>query len=70
MFVSLVLLIPPYLAYAVIFQKLHLFCRAATIIATTPGILWALDRVSFRKILLKAAAKKVMHNVSFSRYFN
>eukprot|EP00794_Sanderia_malayensis_P005982 gene5982-6678_t len=32
--------------------------RAATIIATTSGILWALDRVTFRKILLKAAAKK------------
>ncbi|XP_029185503.1 cAMP-dependent protein kinase type II regulatory subunit-like isoform X3 [Acropora millepora] len=32
--------------------------RAATIIATSKGILWALDRNTFRRILLKAAAKK------------
>ncbi|XP_031571158.1 cAMP-dependent protein kinase type II regulatory subunit-like isoform X2 [Actinia tenebrosa] len=32
--------------------------RAATIVATTEGILWALDRTTFRRILLKAAAKK------------
>lgn len=32
--------------------------RAATIIATTPGVIWALDRITFRKILLKAASKK------------
>lgn len=32
--------------------------RAATIVATTEGILWALDRVSFRRIVLKNAAKK------------
>ncbi|XP_068714525.1 cAMP-dependent protein kinase type II regulatory subunit-like isoform X1 [Montipora foliosa] len=32
--------------------------RAATIVATSEGILWALDRNTFRRILLKAAAKK------------
>nr|BAE66635.1 protein kinase A regulatory subunit [Asterias amurensis] len=32
--------------------------RAATIVATTPGSLWALDRLSFRRIVLKNAAKK------------
>ncbi|XP_038067585.1 cAMP-dependent protein kinase type II regulatory subunit-like isoform X2 [Patiria miniata] len=32
--------------------------RAATIVATTPGSLWALDRSSFRRIVLKNAAKK------------
>lgn len=32
--------------------------RAATIVATSEGVLWALDRNTFRRILLKAAAKK------------
>ncbi|XP_028398414.1 cAMP-dependent protein kinase type II-alpha regulatory subunit-like isoform X2 [Dendronephthya gigantea] len=32
--------------------------RAATIVATSDGILWALDRVTFRKIVLRAASKK------------
>jgi len=32
--------------------------RAATIISTDEGIIWALDRVTFRKILLKAAFKR------------
>ncbi|KAK3740595.1 hypothetical protein QZH41_009710 [Actinostola sp. cb2023] len=32
--------------------------RAATIVGTGEGILWALDRMTFRRILLKAAAKK------------
>ena len=39
-------------------QKLYVF-RAATIVATSTGSLWALDRVTFRKILLKNASKKV-----------
>ncbi|XP_016088493.1 cAMP-dependent protein kinase type II-beta regulatory subunit-like isoform X2 [Sinocyclocheilus grahami] len=32
--------------------------RAATIIATSPGALWCLDRLTFRRILLKNNAKK------------
>lgn len=32
--------------------------RAATIVATSEGILWALDRQSFRRIVLKNAAKR------------
>ncbi|XP_067683176.1 cAMP-dependent protein kinase type II regulatory subunit-like isoform X1 [Haliotis asinina] len=32
--------------------------RAATIIATTPGTLWAMDRVTFRRIVLKNAYNK------------
>ncbi|KAK7865087.1 hypothetical protein R5R35_014624 [Gryllus longicercus] len=32
--------------------------RAATIIATTAGSLWAMDRTTFRRILLKSAFKK------------
>lgn len=32
--------------------------RAATIVATSEGIIWALDRQTFRRILLKAAARK------------
>lgn len=32
--------------------------RAATIIATTDGSLWAMDRVTFRRIIVKNAAKK------------
>ncbi|XP_071961215.1 cAMP-dependent protein kinase type II regulatory subunit-like isoform X2 [Antedon mediterranea] len=32
--------------------------RAATIVATTDGTIWALDRASFRRIVLKNAAKK------------
>jgi len=32
--------------------------RAATIVGTSDGILWALDRATFRRILLRAAAKK------------
>ncbi|XP_072027165.1 cAMP-dependent protein kinase type II regulatory subunit-like [Amphiura filiformis] len=32
--------------------------RAATIVATSPGAIWALDRKSFRRIVLKNAAKK------------
>ncbi|ESP05552.1 hypothetical protein LOTGIDRAFT_102761 [Lottia gigantea] len=32
--------------------------RSATIKATTPGKLWAMDRLSFRRIVLKAAFKK------------
>jgi len=32
--------------------------RAATIIATTTGNLWAMDRQTFRKIVVKATAKK------------
>jgi len=36
--------------------------RAATIVASSEGIIWALDRVVFRKILLKAAyLKRKMH---------
>ncbi|XP_067291813.1 cAMP-dependent protein kinase type II-beta regulatory subunit [Pseudorasbora parva] len=32
--------------------------RAATIIATSPGALWCLDRLTFRRIILKNNAKK------------
>ncbi|KAL3852718.1 hypothetical protein ACJMK2_016336 [Sinanodonta woodiana] len=32
--------------------------RAATIIATTPGTLWAMDRATFRRIVLKTAFNK------------
>ena len=32
--------------------------RAATIIATTPGKLWALDRLTFKRIVLKSAFEK------------
>ncbi|CCH60976.1 hypothetical protein TBLA_0D04800 [Henningerozyma blattae CBS 6284] len=32
--------------------------RAATVVATTPCILWALDRMTFRKILLGSSFKK------------
>lgn len=32
--------------------------RAATIVSTTPGSLWAMDRQTFRKIVVKATAKK------------
>ncbi|XP_018012346.1 cAMP-dependent protein kinase type II regulatory subunit [Hyalella azteca] len=32
--------------------------RAATIKATTPGALWAMERTTFRRILLKSACKK------------
>lgn len=32
--------------------------RAATIQAVTPGALWAMDRQTFRRILLKSACKK------------
>jgi len=32
--------------------------RAATIRATSPGSLWAMDRITFRRILLKSACKK------------
>jgi len=32
--------------------------RAATIVSNTEGIIWALDRVTFRKIVLKAAYKR------------
>ncbi|KFP59112.1 cAMP-dependent protein kinase type II-alpha regulatory subunit, partial [Cathartes aura] len=32
--------------------------RAATIVATTEGALWGLDRVTFRRIILKNNAKK------------
>ncbi|XP_076025855.1 cAMP-dependent protein kinase type II-beta regulatory subunit [Genypterus blacodes] len=32
--------------------------RAATIIATTPGALWCLDRLTFRRIIVKNNAKK------------
>jgi len=32
--------------------------RAATITSTTPGSLWALDRQTFRRIVVKATAKK------------
>jgi len=32
--------------------------RAATIIAASEGVIWALDRITFRKIVLKAAYKK------------
>ncbi|TRY97017.1 hypothetical protein DNTS_001439 [Danionella cerebrum] len=32
--------------------------RAATIIATSPGALWCLDRVTFRRIIVKNNAKK------------
>jgi cAMP-dependent protein kinase regulator len=32
--------------------------RAATIVSTSPGSLWAMDRQTFRKIVVKATAKK------------
>jgi len=32
--------------------------RAATIVAASEGVIWALDRVTFRKIVLKAAYKR------------
>ncbi|XP_032234700.1 cAMP-dependent protein kinase type II regulatory subunit isoform X2 [Nematostella vectensis] len=32
--------------------------RAATIVSTSEGVIWGLDRMTFRRILLKAAAKK------------
>lgn len=32
--------------------------RAATVKAITPGTLWAMDRQTFRRILLKSAYKK------------
>lgn len=32
--------------------------RAATVVATTDGILWAVDRVSFRRIVMAITAKK------------
>merc|ERR1712048_211382 len=32
--------------------------RAATIVSTTPGSLWAMDRQTFRRIVVKATAKK------------
>jgi cAMP-dependent protein kinase regulator len=32
--------------------------RAATIIATTPGRLWALDRLTFKRIVVKSAFEK------------
>ncbi|ORE03966.1 camp-dependent protein kinase regulatory subunit [Rhizopus microsporus var. microsporus] len=36
--------------------------RAATIVATTNAVLWALDRISFRSIIMKSnAAKRTMH---------
>ncbi|CEG68189.1 Putative cAMP-dependent protein kinase regulatory subunit [Rhizopus microsporus] len=36
--------------------------RAATIVATTDAVLWALDRISFRSIIMKSnAAKRMMH---------
>jgi len=34
--------------------------RAATIVAASEGVIWALDRVTFRKIVLKAAYKRRM----------
>lgn len=34
--------------------------RAATIVATSEGVIWAVDRETFRKILLKAAYKRRM----------
>ena len=43
-----------------------LYDRAATIVATSEGVVWGLDRVTFRKILLKNAAKKV--RLYFLRY--
>eukprot|EP00834_Sanchytrium_tribonematis_P000682 NODE_13_length_54415_cov_0.522424.p16 type:complete len:348 gc:universal NODE_13_length_54415_cov_0.522424:47170-48213(+) len=32
--------------------------RAATVVATSPGVLWALDRVTFRRILMDNTSKK------------
>lgn len=32
--------------------------RAATIVASTPGVLWAMDRATFRRIVLKKAFQK------------
>ena len=32
--------------------------RSATVVSTTPGSLWAMDRTSFRRIVLKSAFKK------------
>lgn len=44
--------------------------RAATIISAGEGIIWALDRVVFRKIVLKAAYNRVSltQHVSFKIY--
>ncbi|XP_006006050.1 cAMP-dependent protein kinase type II-beta regulatory subunit [Latimeria chalumnae] len=39
--------------------------RAATIIATSPGALWGLDRVTFRRIIVKNNAKKKRMYESF-----
>ncbi|KAG0173225.1 hypothetical protein DFQ28_011648 [Apophysomyces sp. BC1034] len=39
--------------------------RAATIIATSPGVLWALDRMTFRRILMENTSQKRQMYESF-----
>ena len=56
--------------FAVVDMKIYLyFYRAATIVAASEGIIWALDRLTFRKILLKAAYNKVNNGESLMLHY-
>ena len=57
--------------YVVVFYLFQFFFssyflnRAATIVSNGEGIIWALDRVTFRKIVLKAAYLRVCFIIFF-----